>query len=404
MAGPLSGVRVLDLTRILAGPTMTQIFADLGAEVVKIERPGTGDDTRQWGPPYLRDAAGNETDQAGYYLSVNRGKHSLALDIRSPEGQAIVRELAAKSDIVAENFKVGGLAKIGLDYETLSKLNPALVYLSITGFGQTGPHAAQPGYDYLIQARAGLMSITGEEDGGPMRVGVGVCDLQTGLMGAVGVLAALLHARETGEGQHIDIALLDTQVAMLVNQGFNYLVTGEAPGRTGDWHPNLAPYQPFETADDTIIIAVGNDSQFAALARYLSRQEWIEDERFRTNPARVRHRVELASLVAEETRRHTRQTLLEDLPRNGVPACPVNDIAQVFADPQVQARDMRIDLPHPTAGTVPGIANPLKFSKTPASYRKAPPLVGEDTDAVLREVLGKSDEEIAALRSQGVVQ
>ena len=405
MAGPLTGIKVLDLTRILAGPTMTQIFADLGAEVIKIERPGTGDDTRTWGPPWLRDEDGNETDQAGYYLAANRGKHSLALDIASDAGRAIVRDLAAKCDVLAENFKVGGLAKLGLDYESLAKVNPALVYLSITGFGQTGPDAYQPGYDYLIQARSGLMSITGEEDGGPMRVGVGVCDLQTGLMGAVGVLSALLHARATGQGQHIDIALLDTQVAMLVNQGFNYLVTGDVPGRTGDWHPNLAPYQPFACSggDDVVIVAVGNDSQFRALARYLGHDEWGNDARFATNPARVKHRVELAGLISAEMLARPRATLLEELPRNGVPACPVNDISQVFEDEQVLARGGRIELDHPTAGTVPGIANPLKFSATPVEYAKAPPVLGEDTDDVLKRVLGMDDGEVDAMRAKGVI-
>ena len=407
MPGPLHGVRVLDLTRILAGPTMTQIFADLGADVIKIERPGRGDDTRQWGPPFLLDEDGNETDQAGYYLSVNRGKHSLALDIRSEKGRAIVRDLAAKSDVVAENFKVGGLKKIGLDYESLKAVNPALVYLSITGFGQTGPDAAQPGYDYLIQARAGLMSITGHEDGapgaGPMRVGVGICDLQTGLMGAVGTLAALLHARASGEGQHIDISLLDTQVAMLVNQGFNYLVTGRAPGRTGDWHPNLAPYQPFETADDTVVIAVGNDGQFRALCDLLG-EPWADEERFATNPARVRHRKELAALISVQTVREPAAHWLDILPKHNVPACPVNDIAQVFEDRQVLARGMKLELDHPLAGTVPGIANPLNFSATPTAYEKAPPLLGEDSRAVLSRVLEMDEDAIDALAAEGVIE
>lgn len=390
MAGPLAGLNVVDLTRILAGPTMTQILADLGAEVLKIERPGVGDDTRQWGPPWLKDKKGNDTAEAGYYLAANRGKHSVAVDIATPEGADIVRRLALEADFFVENFKVGGLKKYGLDYESLSAENPGLIYLSITGFGQTGPDAAKPGYDYLIQARAGLMSITGHEDGapgeGPVRVGVATSDLQTGLMGTIGVLAALHHRNQTGEGQHIDLALLDTQVAGLVNQGFNHLITGKVPKRTGDWHPNLAPYQPFPGSDHPFIVAVGNDSQFRTLCRLLEVDGLADDDRFSNMPARNANRAELADLISTETKKKPASHWLKLLPENNVPACPVNTIDQVFEDEQVLARGMKLELDHPLSGKIPGIANPLKFSKTPIEYKKAPPTLGEDTEAVLKRL------------------
>ncbi len=407
MAGPLTGLRVIDLSRILAGPSLTQTLADLGAEVIKVERPIKGDDTRQWGPPWLKDEDGNETAEAGYYLAANRGKHSLTLDIASAEGADIVRELVKDADFFVENFKVGGLKKMGLDYESLKAINPRIIYLSITGFGQTGPDAEQPGYDYLIQARAGLMSITGHEDGeagaGPMRVGVGVCDLQTGMMGGIGMLAALYHREKTGEGQHIDIALLDTQVSGLVNQGFNHLVTGNVPKRTGSWHPNLSPYQPFDGSDQPFIIATGNDTQFADLCRVIGRPDLPNDERFLKMALRNKNRVALAELINIETRKQPAAHWLKELPANNVPACPINNIAQVFEDPQVLARDMKLELDHPTAGKVPGIANPLKFSKTKIAYQKAPPIVGEDTDEVLKRVLGKSDADVQTLKDKGIV-
>ncbi len=407
MSGPLTGLRVIDLSRILAGPSMTQIFADLGAEVIKIERPGKGDDTRMWGPPWLKDEDGNETAEAGYYLSANRGKHSLTVDIATPEGVEIVRELVKEADFFVENFKVGGLAKLGLDYDSLKAVNEGIIYLSLTGFGQTGPDATQPGYDYLIQARAGLMSITGHEDGnpgaGPMRVGVGVCDLQTGLMGGVGMLAALYHRMKTGEGQHIDIALLDTQVNGLVNQAFNHLLTGKVPGRTGDWHPQLSPYQPFDGSDVPFIIAVGNDTQFVDMCRVIGAPELADDLRFVKMSDRNKNRAALAELINVRTRLKPSAHWLKELPANNVPACPINNIAEVFQDPQIVARGVKIELDHPTAGKVPGVANPLKFSKTEIEYSKAPPILGEDTDAVLKQVLGKSDDEIADLKSKGVV-
>ena len=391
MSGPLTGLRVIDLSRILAGPTMTQHLADLGAEVIKIERPGRGDDTRTWGPPWVKDKDGNDTQESGYYMAANRGKHSVALDIATLEGAEIVAQLAEQADFFVENFKVGGLAKYGLDYPTLSKRNPGLIYLSITGFGQTGPDAANPGYDYLIQARAGLMSVTGKPESGPTRVGVATSDLQSGLMGTIGVLAALYHREKTGEGQHIDLALLDTQVSGLVNQGYNYLLTGKVPQLTGDYHPNLAPYQPFPAADQSFIIAVGNDTQFVDLCRVLNIPDVAQDERFATMPARNKNREAMVDLLSAETVKQKAAHWLEVLPANNVPACPINTIDQTFDDPQVKARGMAIELDHPVAGKVPGIANPLRFSKTPVSYKKAPPLLGEDTEAVLKNLLGRDE-------------
>ncbi len=407
MSGPLSGLRVVDLSRILAGPSLTQLFADLGAEVIKIERPGQGDDTRTWGPPWLKDTEGKNTQEAGYYLSTNRGKYSLTLDIASKEGAQIVRDLVKQADFFVENFKVGGLKKLGLDYESLKAINPRILYLSITGFGQTGPDALLPGYDYLIQARSGLMSVTGAEDGapgaGPVRAGVATSDLQTGLMGAIGLLAALHHREQTGEGQYIDLALLDTQIAGLVNQGFNHLLTGVVPERTGNWHPALSPYQPFDTADDPIIIAVGNDSQFVDLCRVIGDADMAEDNDYSTNPKRNRNRAEMEKRINAQTIKKPAQYWLDAFRANNVPACPINNIEQAFADPQVVERGMQLELDHPVGGRVPGIASPLRFSKTELEYSKAPPLLGEDTDDVLSRLLGKTADEIADLKAKGVV-
>jgi crotonobetainyl-CoA:carnitine CoA-transferase CaiB-like acyl-CoA transferase len=407
MSGPLTGLRVVDLSRVLAGPSLTQIFADLGAEIIKIERPGSGDDTRHWGPPWLQDIAGNDTREAGYYLSTNRGKHSLTVDISKPEGGEIIRELVAEADFFVENFKVGGLEKMGLDYNSLKKINPQLIYLSITGFGQTGPDASQPGYDYLIQARSGLMSVTGPEDGapgaGPVRGGVATCDLHTGLMGAVGLLSALHHRHVTGQGQYIDLALLDTQIAGLANQGFNHLMTGRVPVRTGAWHPALAPYQPFETADDQIIIAVGNDTQFADMCRVIGAPELAIDQRFSTNPMRNKHRAEMEKLINQRTRQKPAKVWLAGFTDNNVPASPINNIKQAFEDPQVSARGMQIELQHPVAGTMPGMATPLKFSETQLEYKKSAPMLGEDTNDVLTRVLGKTALEVARLKKDGIV-
>tara|TARA_Y100001001_G_scaffold164678_1_gene198022 strand:- start:2283 stop:3458 length:1176 start_codon:yes stop_codon:yes gene_type:complete len=391
----------------MAGPWCTQILADLGAEVIKIERPGLGDDTRHWGPPWFKDAQGNTTTQSAYYLSANRGKHSVTVDIGSEEGQALIRELAAECDVLVENFKTGGLDKKGLGYADLSKINPGLIYCSVTGFGHTGPMAADAGYDYLIQAQSGLMSITGVADGqpgaGPMRVGMAVADLTTGMNAVIAILSAVHHRTNTGEGQHLDMALLDVQVSWMANQAQNYFCSGKVPGRTGEYHPNLAPYQPFPTKDGKVIIAVGNDGQFQRLCKALGQPELAEDPRFATNPQRVLHREELVGKLCECTRTRTSREWMDCLVGVHVPCGPIQNLAEVFEDPQVLARNMKIELEHPQLGKVPGIANPIKFSKTPQVYRKAPPLLGEDTDTILQRVLDKSPEDIASLRARGVL-
>ncbi|WP_443191322.1 CaiB/BaiF CoA transferase family protein [Pseudomonas indica] len=403
----LSHIRVLDLSRVLAGPWAGQILADLGAEVIKIERPGVGDDTRHWGPPFLKDAQGENTREAAYYLSANRNKQSVTVDFTQPEGQQLVRELAAKADVVLENFKVGGLAAYGLDYASLKALNPRLIYCSITGFGQNGPYAKRAGYDFMIQGLGGLMSLTGrpegEEGAGPVKVGVALTDILTGLYSTVAVLAALNHRDQTGIGQHIDMALLDVQVACLANQAMNYLTTGVPPRRLGNAHPNIVPYQDFPTADGDIILTVGNDSQFRKFCEVAGFREWAEDPRFSTNQARVAHRAELIPLIRQATVFKTTAQWVVLLEEAGVPCGPINDLAQVFADPQVQARGLRVELPHPLAGTVPQVASPIRLSETPVQYRNAPPLLGEHTERVLGEVLGLSPERIAALREAGVV-
>jgi crotonobetainyl-CoA:carnitine CoA-transferase CaiB-like acyl-CoA transferase len=406
-AGALSHLRVLDLSRILAGPAAGQILADLGAEVIKIERPGRGDDTRHWGPPWLHDADGQPTGESGYYLSANRGKKSVAIDLARPEGQRLVRGLAARSDVVLENFKVGGLARYGLDYETLSGENPGVVYCSITGFGQDGPYAGRPGYDFLIQGMGGLMSVTGEPDdadgGGPQKAGVALADVMSGLYAVIGVLAALAHRERTGAGQHIDLALLDVQVASLVNQAMNYLVSGQVPQRMGNAHPNIVPYQAFATADGHFILAVGNDDQFHRLCALLDVPEIAEDERFATNGARVEHRNELIPILdtifAQQPSRHWLDTLEEA----GIPCGPINTIDQVFADPQVRHRGLRTEASHPVAGTVPLVGSPLKMSATPADAAQAPPLLGQHTDTVLRDLLGLDDDALASLHTDGTL-
>ncbi len=406
----LSHLTVLDLSRVLAGPWASQMLADLGAEVIKIERPGKdgkgGDDTRHWGPPWLKDDQGRETSEAAYYLCANRNKRSVTVDFTRAEGQTIVRRLAAGADIVIENFKVGGLASYGLDYASLSALNPRLIYCSITGFGQDGPYAARAGYDFLIQGMGGLMSVTGRADGesgaGPQKVGVALTDILTGLHAAVGILAALAHRERTGEGQHIDVALLDVQVACLANQALNYLTSGTPPRRMGNAHPNIVPYQDFPTADGDMILAVGNDAQFARFCAIAGHPEWAVDARFATNAARVNHRAELIPLLRQATVMKTTAAWIEALEAAAVPCGPINDLAGVFADPQVRHRGMRIDLPHPLAGSAPQVANPLRLSATPVEYRNAPPLLGQDTEAVLRE-LGHDDAAIAALRAAGVI-
>ncbi|MBC3423829.1 CaiB/BaiF CoA-transferase family protein [Pseudomonas sp. RW3S2] len=405
--GALSHLRVLDLSRVLAGPWSGQILADLGADVIKVERPGTGDDTRAWGPPFLRDAHGENTSEAAYYLSANRNKRSVTIDFTQPEGQRLVRELAAKSDIVIENFKVGGLASYGLDYECLKAVNPKLIYCSITGFGQTGPYAKRAGYDFMIQGLGGLMSLTGRPEGeqgaGPMKVGVALTDILTGLYSTVAILAALAHRDQSGEGQHIDMALLDVQVACLANQAMNYLTTGTSPKRLGNAHPNIVPYQDFPTADGDFILTVGNDGQFRKFAEVAGQPQWADDPRFATNKQRVAHRAELIPLIRQATVFKTTAQWVAELERAGVPCGPINDLAQMFQDPQVVARGLRVDVPHPLAGSVPQVASPIRLSETPVEYRRAPPLLGEHTEAVLLDVLGLDAGAVQLLRSAGVL-
>ncbi|RUR54288.1 CaiB/BaiF CoA transferase family protein [Vreelandella populi] len=406
MSGPLTGLRVLDLSRVMAGPWCTQILADMGAEVIKIERPGLGDDTRHWGPPWWQEE-GEQAPQSAYYLSANRGKHSVTVDIARPEGQALLHELAAQCDIVVENFKTGGLVDKRLDYASLSAINPSIIYCSVTGFGQTGPMARMAGYDYLIQAQAGLMSITGVPDGlpgaGPQRVGMAVADLTTGMNAAVAILGALHHRHQTGEGQHIDMALLDVQVSWLANQALNYFCSDTPPKRTGEYHPNLVPYQPFPTANgEKVIIAIGNDGQFRRFCEAVGIAHVADDPRFVTNPQRVKHREALVALISEVTRGFESAALTTLLQSISVPCGPIQDIAQVFEDEQVKARGMKIDVPG-KAGNVPGVANPIKYSKTALSYPKAPPALGEDTQDVLTRLLGKSDEAVRRLQEKGVV-
>lgn len=405
--GPLQGVRVLDLSRVLAGPWATQALADLGAEVIKVERPQGGDDTRQWGPPYARDADGRDTTESAYYLSANRGKRSVAIDLAHPEGARLARELAARADVLVENFKVGGLAKYGLAYADLAASCPALVYCSISAFGQDGPDADKPGYDAMIQGMGGLMSITGlpdgEPGGGPQKVGVAVVDLMTGMYAATAITAALYERRASGLGQHIDLALLDTQLGWLANQNMNFLVTGQAPRRQGTAHPNIVPYQAFATADGFLMLAIGNDRQFASWCAVAGRADLAADARYATNAARVAHRAELVPIVTAALRTRTTRDWLAALNAANVPCGPINDIGQVFAEPQIVHRGMRIDLPHPTAGRVPGVRNPINYSRTALEYRMAPPLLGEHTEAVLGAELGLGSGECARLRALGAI-
>jgi crotonobetainyl-CoA:carnitine CoA-transferase CaiB-like acyl-CoA transferase len=392
MAGPLTGLRVLDLTRVLAGPWATQTLADLGAEVIKIEKPGEGDDTRGWGPPFL------EGGDAAYFASANRGKHSVCIDITKPEGQNLIKALAAKSDILIENFKVGGLAKYGLDYNSLRTKFPRLIYCSITGFGQTGPYANRAGYDFMIQGMSGLMSITGEPDGAPMKVGVAFADIFTGLYSVIGILGALHHREKTGQGQFIDMALLDSQVGVLANQGLNYLVGDKVPERLGNAHPNIVPYQVFETADGHMIVAVGNDRQFTEYCRIIS---VAADAKFATNRGRVEHRVALIPLLSVAMKKQTTAHWISVFEADAIPCGPINSIDQMFADPQVQARSLQIDQTRVDGIQVPGIANPIVMSETPIEYKKAAPRLGEDTIKILRELL--SVEEIDGLRAKNII-
>ncbi len=403
MNGPLDGVRVLELSRILAGPWAGQLLADFGAEVIKVERPGTGDDTRGWGPPWLRDDAGRETVESAYFLAANRGKRSVAIDLADPRGQQLVRELACKSDVLIENFRVGGLVRYGLDWASLAERHPGLIYCSITGFGQDGPRAQQAGYDAAIQAMGGLMSITGEPDGGPQKTGVAVADLMAGMYAANAIQAALIHRDKSGKGQYIDLSLLDTQVAMLANQAANYLVGGQVPGRQGTAHPNIVPYQAFACVDGHLMLAVGNDAQFARFARLAGHPEWAVDERFRRNRDRVAHRQAMIGAIEPVMAGRTVSDWLVVLAAEGIPASPINALDAVFDDPQVRHRQMVRAMDHPLRAGLPGVANPLRFSATPVEYRRAPPLLGADTRAVLNESLGLDDEHIAALEHAGVV-
>jgi crotonobetainyl-CoA:carnitine CoA-transferase CaiB-like acyl-CoA transferase len=404
MTGPLHGLRVFDLSRVLAGPSCTQLLGDLGADVIKIERPGSGDDTRGWGPPFLTGADGEETGESAYFLSTNRNKRSLALDIAQPEGAALARRLVAQCDVLVENFKTGGLKKYGLAYADLADDNPGLIYCSITGFGQTGPFAARPGYDFLIQGMGGIMSVTGQPEGEPMKVGVAIADLMTGMYASSAILAALHHREKTGQGQYIDLALLDTQVAWLANQGLNYLTSGVAPGRLGNEHPNIVPYKVLPCSDGFFILAVGNDRQYQAFCAFAEAPELAEDDRFRNNAARVRNREALYASIAEITARRPQDEWVEGLTAVGVPCGPVNTIEQTFAHPQVQARDMQIRMTHAaTGGEVSLIGSPIKYSETPADYRRAPPMLGQHTEEVLEELLGLGPTEVAALREKGIV-
>ena len=407
MDGPLAHLKVLDLSRILAGPWAGQLLGDYGADVIKVERPGTGDDTRGWGPPWTPGEDGAATADAAYFLCANRNKRSITVDFTRPEGQALIHKLAARSDILIENFKVGGLAPYHLDWETMHALNPRLIYCSITGFGQTGPYAPRAGYDFLMQGMGGLMSITGIPDGnpgaGPQKVGVALTDVLTGLYATTAILAALAHRDRTGEGQRIDLALLDVQVASLANQALNYLTTGQSPVRMGNAHPSIVPYQDFPTEDGAMIIAVGNDAQFARLATVAGHPEWAEDARFQTNRARVEHRAAFVAAFEPVARQRTTAAWIAALEAAGVPCGPINDLEHVFADPQIKARGMQIAMDHGAGAHVALVANPVRLSATPTTYRHPPPLLGADTRAILAERLGLCDAEIDALAAQRLI-
>ncbi len=408
----LEGIRVLDLSRVLAGPWCTQTLADLGADVIKIERPGAGDDTRNWGPPFLPTADGRESHESAYYLGANRNKRSVTCDIAQPEGQALVRELAEHCDVFIENFKVGDMARYGLDYASLKAINPRLVYCSLTGFGQSGPYAPRAGYDYIIQGMGGLMSVTGERDdlnGGPQKVGVAVADLFTGMYATVGILAALRHAERTGEGQHLDMALLDTQVAMLANLGANYLVSDQAPGRMGNAHQNIVPYQVFEVAPradggkDFIILAVGNDGQYAKFCEVAGRPDLASEPRFVKNADRVRHRAELVPMLEAVMKTRAKADWLSALEAAKVPCGAINSLDEVFADPQVQARGMVTHWQHPLRADLPLVSSPIKLEKTPVRTDRPPPMLGQHTDEVLGELLGVDAARLATLRDRQVI-
>lgn len=403
MAGPLAGYRVLDLSRILAGPWASQLLADLGAEVIKIERPGSGDDTRGWGPPYISDQAGESTGESAYFHAANRGKLSVCIDMAQPEGQQLIRDLAKQSDVLIENFKLGGLKKYELDYDSLKQINPGLVYCSITGFGQTGPYAERPGYDVMIQAMGGMMSVTGEADGQPMKTGVALTDILTGLYATNAIQSALIHRQQDGAGQYIDMSLLDVQVAVLANQAMNYLATGSNPPRLGNGHPNIVPYQAFATADGYIMLTIGNDSQYRRFCELAERLDLADDSRFEKNSGRVKHRELLLPVLEEILLTRTSRQWLDELNARGIPGGPINNLEQVFADPQVQYRGVRTELEHPTAGRVPSVSNPIRFSQTAISHDRAPPLLGQHTDEALTRILELDRDNLARLRDEQII-
>jgi len=407
MAGPLTGIRVLDLSRVLAGPWAGQNLADLGAEVIKIERPGVGDDSRAFGPPWVKDAHGRDTRDSAYFTSANRGKKSATVNLSQPEGQTLVRELAAKSDVLLENYKYGDLQRYGLGYDDLKIINPRLIYCSVTGFGQTGPYKERPGYDFMIQGMGGMMSVTGEPDGapggGPQRAGVPIADIITGMYASIAICAALVHRAQSGAGQHLDLALLDSQIALLAYQNTNYFATGKPPRRIGNLHPNIVPYQPFRAADGEVILACGNDNLYRKFCEAAGCPALAAEPRFATNGKRVENRDELARLLGAIFAGRTKKEWVELLDAAGVPNGPINDIAQVFAEPQVQARGVRIEVEHPVAGKLPMVASPMRFSGTPLEHKTPPPLLGEHTDEILQRVLGKKVEEIARLRADGAI-
>ena len=407
MPGPLSHIRVLDLSRVLAGPWAGQNLADLGAEVIKIERPKSGDDSRAFGPPWLKDRNGNDTRESAYFASANRGKKSVTVNLSRPGGQNLVRELAAKSDVLLENYKHGDLARYGLGYQDLAKINPRLIYCSVTGFGQTGPYRERPGYDFMIQGMGGLMSITGERDdmpgGGPQRVGVPIVDIMTGMYASIAICAALASRERTGNGQWLDLALLDTQVAFLANQGMNYLATGEAPGRLGNAHPNIVPYQTFKTRDGDIILACGNDNLFSKFCEVGNCKHLAQDERFATNGKRVENRAALVPLLQDVFSKRTTREWVEALETAGVPNGPINNLKQVFEEPQVIARGMKIEVEHASAGKVPLMGSPMRFSETPPELKLPPPTLGQHNSEVLKGVLGLDDAAVARLQADGVI-
>jgi glutaryl-CoA transferase len=407
MAGPLSHIRVLDLSRVLAAPWTGQNLADLGAEVIKVERPRKGDDSRAYGPPWLKDAVGKDTGESAYFACANRGKKSITVNLAAADGQRIARELAAKCDVLLENYKPGDLGRYGLGYDDLKQVNSRLVYCSVTGFGHTGPYRDRPGYDFMIQGMGGLMSVTGERDdlpgGGPQKAGIPIADIMTGMYATVAVCAALAHRAESGVGQHLDLALLDSQVAVLANQGANYLATGISPRRLGNAHPNIVPYQTFKTADGDVILACGNDNLFRKFCEVAQCRDLAIDERFATNDKRVENRAELTELLNEVFRGRTTRDWTEALEMAGVPNGPINTLEQVFREPQAIARGLKIEIPHPLAGKVALVRSPMRFSETPLEHNVPPPLLGQHTDEILRELLGRSDANIDKLRADGAV-